>query len=148
MPAPDKIYVSKVPEVWDCYEKFTSETEDTPSKPFRFDRDVFLAAAVAGALHNKSAQLLPAERKEKFNWSTLLNDPLALPVLQMLTLLKTGDANDLLDDEKVASIAEGYANAGIHILTQRLIDTGQDELHETAIYLAEILDSVIAEQKP
>ena len=147
MPPPDKIYVSKVQDVLDIYEKFTSESGDVPSKPLRYDRDVFLAAAVAGALHNKSEQLLPAERKEKFNWNTLLNDSLALPVLQALALLKTGDANLLLDEEKVVSIAEEYANAGIHILSQRLIDAGEDELHETAIYMAEVLESVLADQK-
>lgn len=147
MPAPDKIYISKLQEVLDAYDRFTNEQGDIPSKPFRYDRDLFLAAAVAGSLHSKSEPLLPAERKEKFNWNTLLNDSLALPVLQALALLKTGDANTLLDDEKVVSIAEEYANAGIHILRQRLVDVGEDELHETAIYMTEVLESVLVEPK-
>lgn len=143
MPARDKIYISKSPEVQELYSKFTEDKDDTLSKPFRFDRDVFLAAAVAGHMHRKAEPLLPAERKEKFNWGTLLNDQHALPVLQAIALLKTGDPNVLLDDDQVASIAEAYANAGIHLLAKRLVDTGVDELQEAAIYMAEILDSIV-----
>jgi dnd system-associated protein 4 len=140
----DRIYVSKSAEVQKIYDalktddKPKSEFGDMPTKPFRFDRDIFLAAAALGFRSNKFLELPATDRKEKFNWSTLLNDEHAITALQIMAFQKTSDPEVLLDDDKVASIAEGYANAGIHLLAKRIQSSGVDELEEAAHLMAEI----------
>lgn len=144
MPTRDRIFVSKTSEVQELYEKLRtdekskSEAGEVPTKPFRFDRDIFLAAAALGFVEGRYEELPTNERKERFNWGTLLNDEHAITALQIIAFKKTGDAEVLLDDDKVASIAEGYANAGIHLLAKRLLNAGVDELEEAANYMAEV----------
>ena len=136
----DKIYVSKKQEIQGYYERLTGESGDLLIKPFRFERDVFLAAAVTGYLKNQYVPLEPSEGKDKFVWGTLLNEQHALPALQAIALCRTKDPAVLLDDDAVASIAEGYANGGIHLLARQLLESGTDELVETAIYMSEVLE--------
>jgi hypothetical protein len=147
MPTRDRIYVSKSPEVQSLYEKLRtedrpkSELGEVPTKPFRFDRDIFLAAAALGFAEGRYEELPTAERKERFNWGTLVNDEHAITALQVMAFQKVGDPEVLLDDDKVATIAEGYANAGIHLLAKRLCVSGIDELEEAANYMAEVFQN-------
>lgn len=138
----DKIYISKDDMIQSLYYKLSKEDKsDSPTKPFRTMKDVFLAAAVLGYLNNNFEEL-SSGKKDIFGWGTLLNDEHALTALRTLALAKTKDPNVLLDDDKLATIAEGYANAGIQILAKRIINTDMDELEEAAIYMAEILESI------
>jgi hypothetical protein len=147
MPTRDRIYVSKSTEVQGLYEKLRTEEKpkselgDVPSKPFRFDRDIFLAAAAFGFIEGRYEELQVADRKERFNWGTLVNDEHAITALQAMAFQKTGDPEVLLDDDKIATIAEGYANAGIHLLAKRLLASGVDELEEAANYMAEVFQN-------
>lgn len=138
MASRDKIYIENDAEVERLYSRLTEERGDSPTKPFRYDRDVFLAAAIMGFRYNSFAEL--QKRKEKFTWVTLINDEDALPVLQTIALHRTKDPSVLLDDDAVATIAEGYANGGIRLLARRLVDTGIDELQEAAVFLAELTE--------
>ena len=131
----DKIFVSKDQTVQDLYEQLKADRTDPPTKPFRYDRDIFLAAAAIGQREKQFKPLESSGRKDKFTWGTLLNDPHALPALQAIALAHENNPDVLLDDDRVASIAEGYANAGIHILAKRILNTGVDELEETALYM-------------
>src|SRR4051812_30330198 len=120
MPTRDKIYVSKSERVQKIYAQLTDDKGAVPSNPFRFERDVFMAAVAFGFAADQTTPLEPAERKDKFTWSTLLNDTHALSTLRAIALIKTGQPDVLLDDDYVANLAEGYANAGVHILAKRL----------------------------
>lgn len=131
----DKIYIENDKKIADLYEALTSERGETPTRPFRFDRDVFLAAAAMGAREGLFRQIV--KRKEKFSWGTLLNDENALPVLQAIALWHTKDPEVLVDDDQVAAIAEGFANGGIEALARRLSNAGIDELQEAAVLLGE-----------
>ena len=145
----DKILVNKDEAIQKKYEDLSKDTLDYPLKPFRYDRDVFLAAAAIACSEGKWDPLKPGEGKDKFMWSTLLNDDLALPALQALALHHSGKPEVLLDDDRVAEIAEGYANAGIKLLFDRL--TGKDvvdELKEASMLLQELLEAVKETTQP
>lgn len=131
----DKIFVSKDKAVQELYEKLRTERSDTPTKPFRTDRDIFLAAAAVGQLEKQFKPLEPSDKRDKFTWGTLLHDEHALSAIRAIALSHENTPEVLLDDDRVASIAEGYANAGIHILAKRILNTGVDELEETALYM-------------
>ena len=132
----DKIFISKNETVQGLYEKLKTERTDSPTKPFRYDRDIFLAAAAIGQREKQFKPLDTSDRRDKFTWGTLLNDPHALTALQAIALAHENNPEVLLDDDRVASIAEGYANGGIHILAKRILETGVDELEEAALYMS------------
>ena len=133
----DKIYIDK--SVNDIYEQLTNQTGSEPTTPFRYDRDVFLAAAVIGCQKTGPKEL--KNRKDKFGWGTLINDKNALPTLRTLALHKTRDPSILLDDDAVASIAEEYANGGIHYLKNEILNSGGTELLDCAVYILQNADS-------
>jgi energy-converting hydrogenase Eha subunit G len=149
MPTRDRIYVSKSVEVQAIYDKLKEEKGDDPkkppTKPFRFDRDIFLAAAAMGYATGKYAELESSERKDKFLWTTLLADEHALAMLRTLALVHTSTPEVLLDDDKVASIAEAYANGGIRVLAKKL-DSATDEIDEAMIFLTETLAALDTDQ--
>lgn len=138
----DKIYISKTEQVQDFYHRLKDEKGDVPTKPFRFDRDIFLAAAALGFEAGDYRPLEGAERKDRFTWSTLLNEEHALSTLRAIALMKTNRPDILLDDDQVATIAEGYANAGIHLLAKQLLDTPSDEIEEAMLLMSEVLDGL------
>jgi dnd system-associated protein 4 len=139
MPSRDKIYIDK--SVHDIYVQLTKEeSSDETLKPFRTMKDLFLAAAVLGYLNDEYDPIKSA--KEIFVWGTLLNDEHALTVLRSIALSNSGDPNILLDDDKMAKIAEGYANSGIHLLAKHILETDSTELEEAAIYLSEFTNKI------
>jgi hypothetical protein len=138
----DKIFISKSDEVQELYHRLKDEKGDVPTKPFRYDRDIFLAAVASGFEANDFRPLDSADRKERFTWGTLLNDPHALSTLRAIALLKTDRPDVLLDDDQVATIAEGYANGGIHVLGKTLLDTPSDEIEEAMILMSEALKKI------
>ena len=145
MPTREKIYISKEENVQALYVKLSKEeTSDIISKPFRTMRDVFLAAAVLGFLNDEYKAI--ESPKDIFAWGTLLNEENALSTLQAIALSKSKDPNILLDDDKVATIAEGYANAGIHSLAKKILATDISELEEAAIFMSDALSVVKDEE--
>lgn len=133
MPSPDKINIEK--DVHDIYVQFTKEEGSDIMKPFRTMKDLFLASAILGHLNDKYVPIKSS--KDIFVWSTLLNDDHGLTVLRAIALSKTNDPNILLDDSKIAEIAEGYANGGIHLLAKKILQTDTTELEEAAIFMSE-----------
>mgnify|MGYP006969346600 CR=1 FL=1 len=138
----DRIYVSKSAEVQGLYEHLKEEKGDDPkkppTKPFRYDRDIFLAAAAVGYVNGNYVEVETSERKDKFLWTTLLGDDNALPTIRTIALLHTNDPEVLLDDDRVAGIAEAYANGGIRML-HKMLDGAGDEIDEALIFLTEEL---------
>src|SRR5688500_17410874 len=119
----DKIYISKSDDIQALYLRLKDEKADVPTKPFRYDRDIFLAAVALGFEAKEFRPLEPSDRKERFTWSTLLHDEHTLSTLRAFALSKTNRPDVLIDDDQVATIAEGYANGGIYILAKKLLDT-------------------------
>jgi len=136
----DKIYISD--EAEDIYALLQDDKPDVPTRPFRFAREVFMAAAVVGFIEDRFKELKASGKKDKFGWSTLLHDANAVPVLRAIALCKTQDPSILLDDDIVASIGESFANGGIEKLKE-IVCGGSDELMDTASYMMEHLNSVI-----
>lgn len=141
MPKREKIYISE--EAHGFYEMLKGAAESL-SSPFQSFRDIFLVAAIFGYRNNAWVPLRPGERKDIFAWITLENDKHALPILQALVLDKTKEPKDLLDDDKVAEIAEGYANGGIKILIEKLSNI-PNKLEGAALIMTELLNEVIDE---
>lgn len=133
----DRVYIEgTTSEINDLYMALTTESGDEPTKAFKDTREVFLAAAVLGGVNNTFVPL--KKRKERVLWQTLTNDPFALPTMQMLALKKSKDPTILMDYDKVATIAEGYANGGIRILKDMLQKEGGNELFECAMSMLEL----------
>jgi hypothetical protein len=142
MASRDKLYISKSDDVQALYHRLKDEKADVPTKPFRFDRDIFLAAVATGFEAKDFRPLATADRKERFVWGTLLNDEHALSTLRAIALLKTNQPDVLIDDDQVATIAEGYANGGIHLLAKKLLDTPSDEIEEAMLLMTEVLEAI------
>ena len=132
----DRVYIEgSTTEINDLYMDLTTDSGDEPTKAFKDTREVFLAAAVLGSIKDKFVPL--KKRKERVLWQTLTNDPFAWPTMQLLALKKSKDPAILLDYDKVATIAEGYANGGIRILKDMLQKEGGNELYECAMSILE-----------
>jgi len=136
----DRVYVEGVTtEIYELYNNLSNEPSNDPgkepTKAFKEAKEVFLAAAVLGCINNSFVPL--KKRKERVLWQTLTNDPFALPTMQMLALNKSKDPAILTDIDKVATIAEGYANGGIRILKDMLQKEGGNELFECAMSMLE-----------
>ena len=135
----DRVYIEgSTTEINDLYMALTTESGDEPTKAFKDTREVFLAAAVLGCINKSFIPL--KKRKERVLWQTLTNDPFALPTMQMLALKKSQDPAILMDYDKLATIAEGYANGGIQILKDMLQKEGGNELFECAMSILEADD--------
>lgn len=132
----DRVYIEgATTEINDLYINLTTESGYEPTKAFKDTREVFLAAAVLGCINNSFVPL--KNRKERVLWQTLTNDPYAFPTMQMLALKRSEDPTILMDYDKVATIAEGYANGGIRILKDMLQKEGGNELTECAMSMLE-----------
>jgi hypothetical protein len=133
----DRIYVSSRPavqQIYDALKEERGESHGVVTKPFRFDREIFLAAMMLGFKKSLFAELPGNERKERFQWGTLINDSNALPAMRAIALLHESDPSILDDDNRVANIAEGYANGGIAELG-KVCEGDQDELMMAIMYV-------------
>jgi dnd system-associated protein 4 len=117
----DTVVIDK--SVHDLYKQLT-EGNDPVGVPFRTMKDVFLWAAALGFKKGERRELT-GKRETIFRWAQF-SPQTDLPLLKALAIAKTGDVEVLARQEEILTIAEEYANAGIHELrTQVLQETGQ-----------------------
>ena len=103
----------------EIYKKLVGD-EDSPFLQFSH---VFLMAACVGFLHGKKEDLVPGG--EQIPWS-VFNDDADQAIVNAIAFAETNDLNILLCTEEQTDrkfdIIEKYANGGIRILKERLLD--------------------------
>lgn len=117
----DRIFVEK--QVMDFYKQINASAtkkSNNLDQPFSEAKDIFMLAVGLGLQKGKRRKLAGA-REGLFFWNRLSQD-LELPALQLIALSETGNVESMLDEELVQSIAEEYANVGIRILIEEVVN--------------------------
>jgi len=105
--------------VHEIYKQLT-EGNDPANVPFRTMKDVFMWAACLGYRRGERRPLT-GKRVTIFRWAQF-SPQIDIPILKALAIADTGDINVLLNQDEVLTIAEEYANAGIHELRAGVLD--------------------------
>jgi dnd system-associated protein 4 len=104
--------------VMDIYRELT-DNESKEQAPFSTYRDLFLLAACVG-LQNNQRTPLSAGRKTTIRKEVFGDEGLA--ILKAIAIASTGDVVVLSNLGDVLTIAEEYANSGIHEIKASLLD--------------------------
>jgi dnd system-associated protein 4 len=105
--------------VHEIYKQLT-EGNDPVNVPFRTMKDVFMWAASLGYRRGERRPLT-GKRVTIFRWAQF-SPQVDIPLLKALAIADSGDVNVLLSQDEILTIAEEYANAGIHELRARVLD--------------------------
>lgn len=112
-----------------------SEKPSADSAPFKTMKDVFMWSASLGARSGKRRAL--TKKVKLFDWGVLSQD-VDRPCITAIALADTKDIETLLDQDAVLTIAEEYANEGIHELNSRLLENGRQALTNLVSFLGEL----------
>lgn len=111
------------------YKLYTKNDETKEGEVFRFQTmaDIFILAALVGFYLKQYKPFMESDKIERpFKWDVFLNNENHMQIIKSISLLhikkNPKDANVLLDNEKMLTILEGYANGGIYHLIQELED--------------------------
>ena len=108
-------------DVHPIYEKLTSRsTKKAEDFPFETMKDLFITAACFGAKYGKYKEI--NKSKEIFD-ATLFNQKTEIPVLVSIAYQKNKDLEILYDGRKILDIAQGWANGGIQIIEDHLLNS-------------------------
>lgn len=113
----DRIAIEE--QLHDIYRQLSSGS-DPEFAPFEELKDVFLMAACLGFQRGKRREL-SSERRDVVRWETLSQET-DVPVLHAIALADAGAVDVLQDRGEVLTIAEEYANEGIHQLVANIMD--------------------------
>jgi dnd system-associated protein 4 len=105
--------------VHEIYKQLT-EGNDPVSVPFRTMKDVFMWAAVLGYRKGERRQLT-GKRMTIFRWAQF-TEQVDIPLLKALAIAYEGDVKVILSQTEILTIAEEYANSGIHDLQASIFD--------------------------
>jgi len=105
--------------VHEIYRQLT-EGNDPVSVPFRTMKDIFMWAACLGYRRGERRPLA-GKRVTVFRWAQFAPQ-IDVPLLKALAIADSGDVNVLLSQDEILTIAEEYANAGIHELRVSVLD--------------------------
>lgn len=100
-------------DVHDIYRQLT-EGNDPVGVPFRTMKDVFMWAASLGYERGQRKPLM-GKRVTIFRWAQF-SPQLDIPLLKSIAVSDSNDVHVLLSQNNILSIAEEYANVGIHEL--------------------------------
>jgi dnd system-associated protein 4 len=105
--------------VHEIYKQLT-EGSDPVSVPFRTMKDVFMWAAFLG--YRKSGRRsLTGKRITIFRWAQFI-EQVDIPLLKALAIADQSGVEVILNQNDILTIAEEYANAGIHELRASILD--------------------------
>jgi dnd system-associated protein 4 len=108
--------------IHDFYKQLTTGKNPEDS-PFLTMKDLFMLAACVGFQMQQSKPL--GKREQPFHYS-VFTEAEDIPILKAIAIATTGDVEILADPDQIVSIAEEYANVGIHeIRTSLTSDIGQ-----------------------
>jgi dnd system-associated protein 4 len=105
--------------VHEIYKQLT-EGSDPVSVPFRTMKDVFMWAAFLG-YRKGERRPLAGKRVTIFRWAQFI-EQLDIPLLKALAIADQADVKVILSQNEILTIAEEYANAGIHELRASILD--------------------------
>jgi dnd system-associated protein 4 len=105
--------------VHDIYKQLT-EGNDPVVVPFRTMKDVFMWAACLGHQIGERRPLI-GKRVTIFRWAQFTPQT-DVHLLKALAIADSRDVNVLLSQDEILTIAEEYANAGIHELRTSLLE--------------------------
>lgn len=105
--------------VHEVYKQLT-EGNDPVSVPFRTMKDVFMWAAVLGYRKGERRQLT-GKRVVIFRWAQF-SEQVDIPILKALAITCEKDVKIILSQNDMLTIAEEYANAGLHELRANILD--------------------------
>jgi len=97
----------------------TRSSKKSEDYPFETMKDLFMMAACVGAQHRRFAKLGPS--RDIFSGETF-DSRTDVPALAALAYHRTEDIEVLSDPKKVIEIAQGWANGGIHIVREQLLE--------------------------
>lgn len=133
----DRIFVED--RVIEQFRSLTAQTTKNSAvlhQPFLELKDAFLWAVAMGVKYGKRRPL-EGKREGLFLWVRIDHDT-ELPCLKMIALSETEDIHVLTDIQQIQQIAEEYANEGIRIIKERLVDKPGDPLFN----LVEIIEEI------
>jgi dnd system-associated protein 4 len=105
--------------VHEIYKQLT-EGNDPVSVPFRTMKDVFMWAAMLG-YRKGGRRSLTGKRTVIFRWTQFI-EQVDIPLLKALAIVDSEDVNVIANQNEILSIAEEYANAGIHELRASVVN--------------------------
>ncbi len=105
--------------VHDIYKQLTEGT-DSISVPFRTMKDVFMWAVSLG-YQRGNRRPLTGKRITIFRWAQF-SPQIDIPLLKALAIADQDEVDVLLSQDKILTIAEEYANAGIHEVSASVLD--------------------------
>jgi dnd system-associated protein 4 len=130
------VYVDR--EAHTIYEELVSRSsKKAEDHPFATMKDLFIMAACVGAQRGRFEEL--SSRRDIFS-GELFDSKTEVPVLAALAYHRTKDIEVLSDAKKVVQIAQGWANGGIHIVREELLERPGRPLYN----LVEMLLSEVA----
>lgn len=125
------VYVDQ--DVHPIYEKLTSRSSKKAEDfPFETMKDLFIASACIGAKYDRYVEI--DKSKEIFD-ATLFNQKTEIPVLISLAFRKTKNLEMLSDGRQILDIAQAWANGGIGILEDQLLNRPGRPLMNLVDYL-------------
>lgn len=109
----------------ELYEELARGT-DPRQTPFRTMKDVFMLAACIG-FEKRQRRPLAGAKHQPFHY-TQLSDQIDIPILKAMAIVETQDVQILGDLDGIVTIAEEYANVGIHDIKMYVVDPNGEPL--------------------
>lgn len=120
-------------DVIGIYHELTSKAEEGGElAPFRTHKDVFMLAVVLG-YRRDMRRPAPSGAKHTIRREVFSEEDYQL--LEAIAVATTGDVNVLLNQGAILTIAEEYAQAGIHDVKAELLDQGGQPLRNLVAML-------------
>jgi dnd system-associated protein 4 len=98
-------------------------TTDGESKIFNTYKDLFMMAACIGYKYGRREPF--EQTSEAIQWP-VFNEQSDLPIINSIALMETRDVNILMNDDETfdikISIVEEYANGGLKLIQEKIID--------------------------
>ncbi len=113
----EAVYVDE--SVHEIYKRLT-EGSDPIDVPFRTMKDMFMWAASLGYQLGERHPL-SGKRVMIFRWAQL-TPQVDVPLLKALAIADSGNTDVLLSQGEILTVAEEYANAGVHDLRATVLD--------------------------
>ncbi|KAA0245641.1 MAG: hypothetical protein DYG83_00950 [Candidatus Brocadia sp. AMX2] len=128
-----KVYIDK--DKHELYEQLVKRGSDNPdSYPFQTMKDLFMVAACLGARNNSFEEIKSS--KDIFN-SDVFDEKTDVPVLAALAFQREKILSILNDERKILEIAQGYANGGINLVKEQIINNPGKPLNNLVALLLE-----------
>jgi dnd system-associated protein 4 len=122
------------------YHNAFKDLTEGPDAPFRYMKDVFMMAMVIGY---NAPRRLPLEKRQMIFKTSAFTSQEDVPILRAVALGPTGNAQILLDDNEILTIAEEYANGGFATLRRQILDRPGVPLNNLILFLTRATENMI-----